>query len=110
MSTEPTHNAERTDNTEPTHDTEPTNNAEPTDTAADRNDVLGAGAPRQGDDLQRDPEDWATGDEPMTAAQRSYLDNLAKQAGEQVPADLTKAQASEQIDRLKQQGGDGAAG
>ena len=88
----------------------PTNNTDQTTNADDRDDVLGAGAPRQGDDLQRDPEDWATGDEPMTAAQRSYLDNLAKQAGEQVPADLTKAQASEQIDRLKQQGGDGDAG
>jgi hypothetical protein len=68
---------------------------------AEDDDVLGAGAPRQSQDLGRDPEDWATGDEPMTAAQRSYLDNLAKQAGEQLPANLTKAQASEHIDRLK---------
>lgn len=42
-----------------------------------------------------------TGDEPMTAAQRSYLDTLAKESGEQLPADLTKAQASEHIDRLQ---------
>lgn len=66
-------------------------------------ETLGAGAPRPSQDLERDPEDWVTGDEPMTDAQRSYLDSLAKQAGEQVPADLSKAQASEQIDRLKQQ-------
>lgn len=52
--------------------------------------------------LERDPEQWVTGDEPMTAAQRSYLDTLAKEAGEELPADLTKAQASEHIDRLQQ--------
>lgn len=52
--------------------------------------------------LQKDPEDWVTGDEPMTPAQRSYLDNLARQAGEELPANLTKAEASEHIDRLQQ--------
>jgi DUF3072 family protein len=51
--------------------------------------------------LQRDPEEWTTGDEPMTEAQRSYLDTLAREAGEELPADLTKAQASEHIDRLQ---------
>lgn len=50
----------------------------------------------------RDPQDWKTGDEPMTDAQRSYLDTLAKEAGEELPANLTKAQASEHIDRLRQ--------
>lgn len=53
----------------------------------------------------KDPQDWVTGDEPMTGAQRSYLDTLARQAGQTVPADLSKAQASEQIDRLRQQTG-----
>ncbi len=38
----------------------------------------------------------------MTASQRSYLDTLASQAGEQIPADLTKAAASEHIERLQQ--------
>lgn len=51
--------------------------------------------------LQRDPQEWATGDEPMTEAQKSYLDTLAKEAGEQLPASLTKAEASEHIDRLQ---------
>jgi hypothetical protein len=37
----------------------------------------------------------------MTGAQRSYLDTLAREAGEELPADLTKAEASEQIDRLQ---------
>ncbi|HSU47664.1 MAG TPA: DUF3072 domain-containing protein, partial [Arthrobacter sp.] len=47
--------------------------------------------------------DWVTGDEPMTAAQRSYLDTLAREAGEELPADLSKAEASKHIDRLQQQ-------
>ena len=42
-----------------------------------------------------------TGDEPMTGPQRSYLDNLARQAGEEISADLTKAEASEHIERLQ---------
>lgn len=51
--------------------------------------------------LQRDPSEWVSGDDPMTPAQRSYLDNLAKQAGEELPADLNKADASQHIDRLR---------
>ena len=53
--------------------------------------------------------DWATGDEPMTGAQASYLETLSREAGEEAPpADLTKAQASERIDALQQQTGRGA--
>ncbi|MDQ0735250.1 DUF3072 domain-containing protein [Arthrobacter agilis] len=37
----------------------------------------------------------------MTAAQRSYLDTLAREAGEEIPADINKAEASEHIDRLQ---------
>jgi hypothetical protein len=37
-------------------------------------------------------------DEPMTAAQGSYLATLAREVGEDVPGSLTKAQASELID------------
>jgi hypothetical protein len=44
----------------------------------------------------------------MTGAQRSYLDTLAREAGEQLPADLTKAAASEHIDRLQAKTGRGA--
>ncbi|AWH92874.1 DUF3072 domain-containing protein [Dietzia lutea] len=51
--------------------------------------------------LQRDPDDWVTGDEPMTEAQKSYLDTLAREAGEELPATLSKAEASEHIDRLQ---------
>lgn len=56
----------------------------------------------------KDTSEWVTGDEPMTAAQRSYLDTLAREAGEEIPADLTKAAASDQIERLQQATGRGA--
>ena len=51
--------------------------------------------------LQRDPDDWKTGDEPMTAAQRSYLETLAHDAGETFDEELTKAEASKRIDELR---------
>jgi hypothetical protein len=50
---------------------------------------------------QKDPAEWTTGDEPMTAAQESYLTTLAHEAGQDVPENLTKAQASELIDQLQ---------
>jgi Protein of unknown function (DUF3072) len=54
---------------------------------------------------ERSPEkptdEWVTGDEPMTGPQASYLATLAREAGEEVPEGLTKAQASEMIDRLQ---------
>jgi hypothetical protein len=53
--------------------------------------------------VEKEPEDWATGDEPMTAPQESYLKTLAREAGEEVPDGLSKAQASELIDRLQGQ-------
>ncbi len=65
-------------------------------------ETIGANASQPSDGPIRDPQDWKTGDEPMTDAQRSYLDTLAKEAGEQLPATLTKAEASEHIDRLRQ--------
>jgi hypothetical protein len=51
----------------------------------------------------KDPEEWATGDEPATAAQMSYLGTLAQDSGTEVPADLTKAAASKMIDDLQDQ-------
>jgi len=51
--------------------------------------------------VEKDPEDWVTGDEPMTAPQESYLQTLAREAGVDVPDNLTKAQASELIDALQ---------
>ena len=55
----------------------------------------------------KDPDDWVTGDQPMTGAQRSYLHTLAEEAGEQVDDDLTKAEASKQIDALQERTGRG---
>ena len=52
--------------------------------------------------LQRDPDDWKTGDEPMTAAQRSYLETLCHDTGETFDQNLTKAEASKLIDELRQ--------
>lgn len=52
--------------------------------------------------LQRDPQQWKTGDEPMTAAQRSYLETLARESGEEFDEELTKAEASQRIDELRQ--------
>ena len=54
------------------------------------------GATDDGDTAaEKDPSTWVTGDEPMTAPQRSYLDTLARE----------EAEASEQIDRLQQETG-----
>ena len=53
----------------------------------------------------KNPEDWKTGDEPMTGAQNSYLHTLASEAHEEVEDDLTKAEASEKIEELRQKTG-----
>jgi hypothetical protein len=63
-------------------------------------------APIERPGLEKDPDDWVTGDEPMTAAQQSYLETLARQAGEDVEtSELTKAEASEKIDELREKAG-----
>ncbi|MFL5687120.1 MAG: DUF3072 domain-containing protein [Chloroflexota bacterium] len=61
--------------------------------------------------LEKDPDEWVTGDEPMTGAQASYLETLARQAGEDPNVgNLTKAQASERIDALRKKAGVTARG
>ena len=69
---------------------------------SDSSEVLGGPTPTT---TEKDPSDWVTGDEPMTGAQRSYLDTLAREAGEELSADMTKAEASEHIDRLQERTG-----
>jgi hypothetical protein len=64
-------------------------------------------APRDSSNRIKDPDDWTTGDEPMTGAQESYLDTLATEAGETVEPDLTKAEASKRIDELQDKTGRG---
>jgi len=61
----------------------------------------------RGSNLQKDPDDWTTGGESMTDAQRSYLTTLSQEAGEDPPGDLTKADASKRIDELRQRTGRG---
>lgn len=52
---------------------------------------------------EKDPSTWVTGDEPPTGPQESYLTTLAQEAGEDVDvSELTKAEASQKIDELKQ--------
>ncbi|HEU5084973.1 MAG TPA: DUF3072 domain-containing protein [Acidimicrobiales bacterium] len=62
----------------------------------------------QGRPAAKDPDDWTTGDEPMTGPQESYLQTLAQEAGEDVPDDLTKAEASKMIDELQDETGRGS--
>jgi hypothetical protein len=52
--------------------------------------------------LQRNPDEWKTGDEPMTAAQRSYLETLCRDTGEEFDERLSKADASKRIDELRE--------
>jgi hypothetical protein len=56
---------------------------------------------------QKDPQDWVTGDEPMTGPQASYLQTLGQEAGEDVDRSLTKAEASRRIDELQERTGRG---
>lgn len=56
----------------------------------------------------KDPENWTTGNEPMTGAQRSYLSTLSEEAKEDFDENLTKAEASVRIDELQQKTGRGA--
>ena len=56
---------------------------------------------------EKDPEDWTTGDEPMTGPQRSYLQTLCREAKEEFDDNLTKAEASKRIDELQAKTGRG---
>lgn len=68
-------------------------------------ETLGSSEPVQDASLEKDPSEWVSGDDPITEAQKSYLDTLARQAGEELPADMTKAEASQHIERLREQTG-----
>ena len=50
--------------------------------------------------MRKNPDDWVSGDEPMTGAQKSYLKTLCEQAHQPFDDTLTKAQASKRIDEL----------
>lgn len=57
--------------------------------------------------MEKDPDDWVTGEEPMTGAQRSYLKTLSEEAKEPFDEQLTKAEASKRIDELQARTGRG---
>ena len=56
---------------------------------------------------EKNPDDWTTGDEPMTGAQASYLKTLSEEAGAEFDDTLTKADASKRIDELQAETGRG---
>lgn len=66
----------------------------------DNNDIKGS-------NTIKDPDDWTTGDEPMTGAQQSYLKTLSDEAGVEFDDSLTKADASKKIDELQHKTGRG---
>lgn len=59
--------------------------------------------PTPPDNTLKNPEDWVSGDDPMTGAQTSCLKTLSEQAKqpEQFDEGLSKAEASKRIDALK---------
>jgi hypothetical protein len=71
------------------------------------NETLGSARADSANPAAKDPSNWVTGDEPITAAQKSYLDTLAREAGEELSANMTKAEASEHIERLQEKTGRG---
>ena len=63
-----------------------------------------------GSNTQKDPDEWVTGDEPMTGAQASYLRTLSQEANEPFDENLSKAEASKLIDELQERTGRGRRG
>ena len=66
--------------------------------------AISAGA---GSNAQKDPDEWITGAEPMTGAQKSYLKTLSDEAGEEFDEKLSKAAASKRIEELQKKTGRG---
>ena len=56
---------------------------------------------------EKDPDEWVTGDEPMTGPQASYLETLSREAGEEFDPSLSKAEASRRIEELQEKTGRG---
>ena len=56
------------------------------------------------DNTKKNPDEWVSGDDPMTGAQASYLKTLCEQAGspELYNDNLTKAEASKLIDQMRE--------
>jgi hypothetical protein len=60
-------------------------------------------APDPPSNMEKDPDQWVSGGEPMTGAQASYLKTLTEEAREPdaYSDHLTKSEASKRIDMLK---------
>ena len=58
---------------------------------------------------EKDPDEWVTGDEPMTGPQASYLQTLAQEAGEEFDPNMSKSDASKKIEELQEKTGRGSA-
>lgn len=54
---------------------------------------------------EKEPEEWVTGDEPMTGAQKSYLKTLCEETDQEYDDSLSKAEASQRIAALQQMSG-----
>jgi hypothetical protein len=61
----------------------------------------------KGSNTVKDPDEWTTGNEPMTGAQQSYLKTLSDEAGEPFDETLSKSDASKRIDELQHKTGRG---
>ena len=59
------------------------------------------------DNAQKNPDQWVSGDDPMTGAQASYLRTLCEQAGvhDKSQDNLTQAEASKLIDEMRAKAG-----
>ncbi len=60
--------------------------------------------PASNSNTEKEPDEWVSGNDPMTGAQASYLKTLSEECGEPevLQPDLTKAEASKRIDALKE--------
>jgi len=59
--------------------------------------------PAPNSNTEKEPDDWVSGDDPMTGAQASYLKTLSEECSEPnaFALEVTKAEASKRIDALK---------
>lgn len=71
------------------------------------NTTNGTTAGSSADNTQKDPDNWTTGEERATGAQLSYIQTMAEEAGQEVPQDLSKAEASKLIEELQAKTGRG---
>ena len=60
-------------------------------------------APNSNSNTEKEPDEWVSGNDPMTGAQASYLKTLSQECGEPdaFAPDLTKAEAAKRIDALQ---------